>query len=475
MTTSKVARHQHSGNPDQYLKKRGDTWSVSVRVPRTLEKQVGSTHIRRSLKTRDKVEANRLKHAMVGQIKAELEQMRRGGEAGALLTRDHSMTFAAAKEFREAIIEAQKVDDDGHSIETLELVASDKAEQIEQLYGLARAKRWYNAATRTSATLSELMDQWLDANDYRESTNLGHRKALGELLEFVKDPEAHPEDITRKLAILYIETDLTQRDLHHSTVGDKLRSLAAFWGWIASRGIGIRKESNPWTGHKISKAKNKGTTEAKRAYTDEELVALLKGTEKARKWPTWSYLPDLIVLGLFTGCREEELCSLTADRVDLKRNHAILTITDAKTKAGNRPVAVTHPAALVVIKRRLKGATGGKDDGRLFPELERGGADKRFSSSAVKAFVRYRRECGVPDGTDFHSLRRCVCTILENAEVSPVNIARFVGHKVGTMAADVYSAGGNAERAIQTAKKVCYPRKVDAAALALVHHQHGHH
>ena len=90
----------------------------------------------------------------------------------------------------------------------------------------------------------------------------------------------------------------------------------------------------------------------------------------------------------------------------------------------------------------------------------------------MKAFVRYRRECGVSDGTDFHSLRRCVCTILENAGVTPVNIARFVGHKVGTMAADVYSTGGNAERAIQTAKKVCYPKKVDAAALALVHHSH---
>jgi hypothetical protein len=45
------------------------------------------------------------------------------------------------------------------------------------------------------------------------------------------------------------------------------------------------------------------------------------------------------------------------------------------------------------------------------------------------------------------------------------------GHVV-TMAADVYSTGGNAERAIQTANKVCYPKNVDTAALALVHHHH---
>ena len=100
--------------------------------------------------------------------------------------------------------------------------------------------------------------------------------------------------------------------------------------------------------------------------------------------------------------------------------------------------------------------------------MKAGGLDEKFSSSAVKAFGRYRRARGVPDGTDFHSFRRNVITLLEAAGVGQVPIARFVGHKVGTMAADTYSAGGSEKLALEVAAKVRYGKKVEAAAGALV-------
>lgn len=81
--------------------------------------------------------------------------------------------------------------------------------------------------------------------------------------------------------------------------------------------------------------------------------------------------------------------------------------------------------------------------------------------------MRYRRACAVPDGTDFHSFRRCCITILEHAGVGLVPIARFVGHHVGTMAADTYSAGGSKANALETSRKVRYSVKVEKAALTL--------
>ena len=90
-----------------------------------------------------------------------------------------------------------------------------------------------------------------------------------------------------------------------------------------------------------------------------------------------------------------------------------------------------------------------------------------MSSTAVKAYGRYRRACDVPDGTDFHSFRRNVITVLEAAGVGQVPIARFVGQKVGTMAGDTYSAGGSKANALATAKKVRFAAKVEAAALTL--------
>lgn len=85
----------------------------------------------------------------------------------------------------------------------------------------------------------------------------------------------------------------------------------------------------------------------------------------------------------------------------------------------------------------------------------------------MKAYGRYRRTCQVPDGTDFHSFRRCVITVLEHADVVQVSIARFVGHKVGTLAADTYSDGGTKALALEVASKVRCGTVVDDAAMVL--------
>ena len=445
------------GNPDQYLQKVGGTYYARVRVPRTLEKYVGQTHLRRSLETGDRSEANRRKHAVVGKLKAELEKLRKAPDS----SKERGITFADAKEWREEL-SALEATGDEYTHTELSMAATDKAEEIERLFGHDKAKRWYRAATTTTETLSELMTKYLDNSDYKESTKHGHKKALNEVLSFLDNPEALPQDITDKTAVRYIENELTQRDLAHNTIRDKLVSLGGFWDWLETRGA-TPKRSNPWKGHKVSKKQNKGTRPPKRAYTDKELLALIEGTPEVKKWPTYSYLPDLLVLGMFTGCREEELCSLQVANADMHKGHCIINVTDAKTKAGIRPVAITHPTPLAIISKRIK---LGKE--RLFPELSTGGLDDKYSSSAVKAYGRYRRACGVPDGTDFHSFRRNVITVLERAGVGQVPIARFVGHKVGTMAGDTYSEGADARGAQITAQSIRFSKEVEVAVAALV-------
>lgn len=215
------------GNPDQYLQRVGGTYYARVRVPRTLEKYTGQTHIRRSLGTGDRADANRRKHAVVGTIKAELER----------------------------------------------------------LYGADKAKRWFKAATTTTDTLPELMDEWLRVSDYKASTNAGHRKALAEVLGFIGNDHAVPSDITRKVAISFIDNDLTQRDpgLAHSTIRDRLVSLGGFWKWMSSRAA-VASGVNPWSDHKISKQSNKGRSPPKRkgGYTDAEIIKLLVGNERVK-------------------------------------------------------------------------------------------------------------------------------------------------------------------------------------------------
>ena len=447
------------GNPDQYLQRVGGTYYARVRVPRTLEQYTNQSHIRRSLETGDRKEANLRKHTVVGKIKADLAKLRKSPRT----TDDRGISFEQAKIWREELIAADKLDDDGEKTNILQGLIVDKAEEVERLYGTEKAIRWHKAATTTTNTLSELVEAWLNASDYVESTKSGHRKALSEVLAFVKNEHATPSDITRKVAMSFIDTDLTQRDLAHSTIRDRLISLGGFWAWMGSRNA-VAKDVNPWTGHKVSKKQNKGRSPEKRSYTDGELCKLLAGNDAVKKWPTYSYLPDLILLGLYTGARENELCSLLAHDIEMGDGECILKITDSKTKAGIRFVGVTHPTPLAVIKRRTEGKEG---VAQLFQELTAGGLDDKLSASAVKAYGRYRRACGVPDGTDFHSYRRNVITILENAGVGQVAISRYVGHKVGTLAGDTYSAGGARANALETSKKIKFVLKVEADALLL--------
>lgn len=447
-----------SRNPDQYLQRVGGTYYARVRVPRTLEKYVGQTHIRRSLHTGDKATANGLKHAVVGRLKRELAAMRnsKAGFTGTGIAQGHAL------DWRESLRAAEAAGD-GEQEYLIRGILEDKALEHGRLHGAAKALQWHRTASTTSDTLSELIDQWLALCDYITSTKEGHRKALSEVLAFLGEPRAVPGDVTQRVAMAFIDRDLTQRGLAYNTISDRLASLGVFWKWLASRSL-VAPGFNPWAGHKVSKEKNKGRSPDKRSYTTPELLRLLAGNEKVKAWPTYSYPPSLVVLGLFTGARINELCSLTAHDVTASNETYVLHIKDAKTKAGVRYVATTHAAPAAILKRRLRGLKGAS---ALFPELTAGGMDDKLSSSAVKAYVRYRRACDVPDGTDFHSFRRTVITELEAAGVGQVALARFVGHEVGTLAGDTYSQGGNEKNAILTARKVRFTKAVEAAALSL--------
>lgn len=443
----------HRSPADQYLQKVGNVYYARVKVPRTLAKAVGQTHLRKSLKTDSKATANLRKHAVVAAIKAELAKLARSPGASAANLDD-------AFDFRVHLLAL-----DGEERADLELVAHTHAEYLEEKHGAEHAGRWYRAATREKGdTLAELVGKWLDVSDYKASTNAGHRLALRSVLDFMRNPHAMPGDITRAEAIRYVDTDLTQKGLAYNTIRDRLVSLGGLWSWLETRNI-VAPGSNPWTGHKVSKARNVGTRLPKRkgGFTNDELRALLHGPSdplrnaKVRRWPTFAYLPDLVTLGMFTGARLESLCALQAGAVTLTdEGAALLTIANDsdKNESGNRLIGVVDAGAVGVLKRRCKDRKPGE---HLFAELSPGGEDDKMSASAIKAFTRYRRECGVTDGADFHSFRRRVVDVLEQAGASQVAIARYVGHKVGTMAGDVYASGSsNKANTLATARLVRY-------------------
>ncbi|GAA0704591.1 tyrosine-type recombinase/integrase [Dokdonella soli] len=217
----------------------------------------------------------------------------------------------------------------------------------------------------------------------------------------------------------------------------------------------VPRNANPWHGFRLKKKGAKSTTVKKRGYTDAELVALFG------ERPAYHALADLMLLGLYTGARLDELCNIRRQDVREAQEGYLLRIEKSKTEAGVRTIAVCHSLPASVIQRRLDMQRDAA--GSLFEELKPGGYDGKLSWAVSKAFGRWRTKRGLIGETDFHSFRRTVITLLENRRVTPSHLASFVGHEGGNLAHDVYSDGPWDATVLAVAKGIHYSEVVEMA------------
>jgi integrase len=387
----------------RYLQQIGHSWYVRVKIPQALQGRLKNTHVRCALGTRDLAEANRLKWAVVAQIQSSFAGCVRG---------------PAAASDQVAGVGSSPGDATTHS-ETLAVTAPVPLPQ-----------RLLRASSVGSATLDELQDQWLESADYLLQTKQQHRQAYGELRAFLGGNRS-PEAMTVELAADYVEDHIKPADWSSATKRRKLSSLIAFWTWLGLRRA-VPRGFNPWTGFRIGS--KKGLPRTKRPHTEAELVQLFS------RRPDYPGLADVMVLGLLTGMRLDEICALRLGDITRDSDGAYwIDIKKAKTRAGVRLVAMLHPHGTTVLDRRSM--HGQSPDTQLFPEFRGGGYDGKLSWAVSKAFGRFRKQAGLTSATDFHSFRRTFITALENAGADQVQIARFVGHELPTLAFAVYSGG----------------------------------
>lgn len=239
-----------------------------------------------------------------------------------------------------------------------------------------------------------------------------------------------------------------------NTVNAYLSSLRSFWTWLVDAG---EVEGNPWAGmsrglKKIAKRDISPDAE-KRPFTEQEMLALLTGEPNSRDPRMVLMLHDVFRLGLLTGARQNELCSLTVGRVVVPDNPEELwgisiTRDVAKTDNSVRTIPL-HPLVRPIIERRLIAAKGtGEPDAPLFPECPPGGADHKRGWTFSKHFLRYRHQIMGEEGngTDFHSTRRCFATFMETALANGAAACtelvcdHLIGHKSERLAANTYAA-----------------------------------
>jgi len=193
-------------------------------------------------------------------------------------------------------------------------------------------------------------------------------------------------------------------------------------------------------------AKNK---QGRVALSPEDIAKIHAAAVQIKDQP----LADLIALGAYTGARINEQASLTT--TDITSTNANV-IRKSKTESGVREVPI-HPAIAALVERLVKDSKG------YFPLPVI--AENKYGKRSAPLSNRFRRlkdSMGYAKGSEvFHSIRKTLITLLENAGVPEGIAADIVGHKKQTVTYGLYSMGNSLEMKREILAKAVYPAPVD--------------
>ncbi|WP_233453404.1 site-specific integrase [Gluconobacter thailandicus] len=263
-------------------------------------------------------------------------------------------------------------------IEGMDYMLEDRAEQLEKAgkNPSAYVGRYREIALGKSTPIGPLFDRWMRdvETTIRQQTARGHGLAfrlLGELLvsqDGDDSPSQNPEtliaspsveSVTKRRIGEFPEWLAQRKGLSAKTIQSRVSPLKTFWDWLERKGY----SEAPWLGATKGlkrRAEKEEKHDREREYTEAELIALLQADSDAyRRWGYGAPLFDLVRLGLLTGARQNELASLTRERIQPPETEGalpmiVVTSKVAKTRNSRRRIPF-HPLAQKIIKERLEG------------------------------------------------------------------------------------------------------------------------
>jgi integrase len=225
-----------------------------------------------------------------------------------------------------------------------------------------------------------------------------------------------------------------------ATITRAVSDLRLYWKYLI--GIGAASEMpDPFNGITLAGAKP-----AKLAPFEPSQIVQLEAKARARGDTD---LADFILMAAYTGARREELATLRCEHIDLPRG--AIALPGTKTEAAPRECPI-HPALRPVLQRLVDAAKRGL----LFPKPRHNKYGK-LGDALGKRFSTLKRGVARED-QDFHSIRRCVATMLHDALVPEAIAAAILGHKITTMSYGLYSGGPSLVTKSEALSKLAYPK-----------------
>lgn len=308
----------------------------------------------------------------------------------------------------------------------VERFASSEAKAATKLrHALTTIQASTTAEVKRETRLVELGERFLQAKAARaprtvETYERAVRKIITPRIGDLSVSEATPERLQRFL-------DAVASDVGVGTAKTVRSVLSGMLG-LATRSDAVR--SNAVRELAPLEQKAQGATPIPLADL-AGILAKLRADQRAHD-------VDLVHLVEFvagTGVRISEACALAWDDVDLAAGTAhirsnavratgrgVIRQQHTKTDAGTRRIQL--PAGLVSIlgDRRVRG--GPNNDGLVFPTVLGKMRDPR---NTARDWALARERMGVP-AYSFHSFRKTVATALDQAGLTPRDIAEYLGH-----------------------------------------------
>lgn len=411
---------------------------ATLKVPEHLRKKAGRTKFKQTLGTGDKRKAQELAKPVVALWKAQLRQL--DGEADAVQTE--------ALRWREALAETRKDWGPAMAVE-LEGLITSKAQDIEGAEGEDAAKEFVSVALGYATPSRLHFDAWAASIVGLAQKTQDQYKVDVELLvgRFSTLEAMSPS------ALQHWTEELTTRS-RESVSPSSLKRLVSSWRsyWIyLKRKRLVPAEVQPFALIELPKKSTAGTGRGGWVpFKPADVPRLARAAMDKED----TQLADLIALGAYTGARIEELCSLKWSNIGEESLH----IAEAKTQAGVREVPI-HPA----LKPLLEALKAEAVDEYVLGGLTFNKYADR-SNAIGKRFGRLKAGMGFGQKQVFHSLRKTLVTLLENAGVSENLAADIVGHEKPRITYGLYSGGATLPTKTEALGKAAYPSQVGRAS-----------
>lgn len=419
------------------LKLQGSTYHARLCLPKDVRSAFNNkTELWGSTGTGDRKLAEIIGAEMVAGWKRQIYAARNGVSIA-------EWTKAWAKQLREA---DTTVDEDSRHSERqeAELVLADQLEDMVQARKLTlpAAKAAFEVAMGHRVILADHVPDYLKQyRNHNIKTQAAYRSAMDRFVdEFSDDEQVTTKSIKRWVAKMADEQNLAAK-----TIQRMIGQAQTFWSYLVEHEI-VKREANPFTAFKLTVPKTATRSVPIVPFKPEEIVGILSAPEAQRD----PQLTLLIRLGMYTGARIEELAMLK--KADLDLDKGMLHVRGTKTNAADRVVPI-HPALMPL----LSALDAKSKDEYVIEELAIDGRGER-GKAIGKRFGRLKAAMGYK-GRDkvFHSIRKTVATLLEQAEVTEGVAADILGHEKQTMTYGLYSGGSSVAQKRAAIDKLKYP------------------